>query len=66
MLVFMIVSKSYSSKWWFDGDLPWDHGTIRKKSPNKQIQVTTVKRNEPHLSSCVSRVLRNSCFLTTY
>ena len=27
----------HSSKWWFDGDLPY--GRIREKSPNKQIQV---------------------------
>ena len=29
--------KTHSSKWWFDGDLPY--GRIREKSPNKQIQV---------------------------
>ena len=36
------------------------HGTIRKKSPNKQNQVTPVKRNETHLSSA------DSLFLTIY
>ena len=56
--------KTHSSKWWFDGDLPY--GRIREKSPNKQIQVYGHKLGHillwPHTHT-LGKIIQLGCFI---